>query len=79
MRLRINHVKSGSKTFRYAQIVEDIVENGIKKTKIIRHLGPVNDDSDIIAYKKLFLLENEKRKKKIINVADMHALPPLEF
>ena len=79
MRLRINRVKSGSKTFRYAQIVEDIVEKGIKKTKIIRHLGPVNDDSDIIAYKKLFLLENEKRKKKIINVADMHALPPLEF
>ncbi|MCL5439625.1 MAG: hypothetical protein M1595_01785 [Candidatus Thermoplasmatota archaeon] len=63
----------------YAQIVEDYREEGKKKTKIIKHLGPVNSEADLISYRKTFALE---KRRDHISRADLRGLnisPPKEY
>ncbi|MHB1492688.1 MAG: hypothetical protein ACYCR7_04795 [Thermoplasmataceae archaeon] len=53
-----NDVKRGKSVLKYAQIVEDYVEDEKKKTKIVKHIGRVHTEEDIDECRKLFALEN---------------------
>ena len=53
VRLRINKIKRGESILEYAQIVQDYVEGGKEKTKIVKHLGRVRSDTDLEKYRKM--------------------------
>ncbi|MHB1493735.1 MAG: hypothetical protein ACYCVP_08595, partial [Thermoplasmataceae archaeon] len=79
MRLRVNSVKRGKSVLKYAQIVEDYVEDGKKKTKIVKHLGRVNTEEDIVEYRKLFALENRKLHVEKADLRTLDIMPPKEY
>jgi hypothetical protein len=39
VRLRVNVVKRGKSVLKYPQIIQDYVEDGRKKTKIVKHFN----------------------------------------
>jgi len=79
MRLRVNSVKRGKSLLKYAQIVEDYVEDGKKKTRIVKHLGPVHTEKDIEEYRKLFALENRKLHVEKADLRTLDIMPPREY
>ena len=79
MRLRVNSVKRGKSVLKYAQIVEDYVEDGKKKTKIVKHLGRVNTEEDIVEYRKLFALENTRIHIEKADLRTLDIMPPKEY
>ena len=79
MRLRVNSVKRGKSVLKYAQIVEDYVEDGKKKTRIVKHLGRVHTEEDIEEYRKLFALENRKLHVERADLRTLDIMPPKEY
>ena len=79
MRLRINNVKRGKSVLKYAQIVEDYVEDGKKKTKIVKHLGRVRTEEDIDKSRKLFALENRRIHIEKADLRTLDIMPPKEY
>ncbi|MHB1440993.1 MAG: IS1634 family transposase [Cuniculiplasma sp.] len=79
MRLRINNVKRGKSVLQYAQIVEDYVEDGKKKTKIVKHLGRVRTGEDIDKYRKLFALENTRIHIEKADLRTLDIMSPKEY
>lgn len=79
MRLRVNVVKRGKSVLKYAQIIQDYVEDGKKKTKIVKHLGRVASEEDIERYRKIFALENSKIQIEKADLRSLDIMPPKEF
>jgi transposase len=64
---------------RYAQIAEKYREGGKQKTRVIMHLGPVNNEADMERYISIF---NQELQKTNITGTEMDKLifdPPLDF
>ena len=79
MRLRINKIKRGKSVLEYAQIVQDYVEEGKEKTKIVKHLGRVRSDADIGKYRKIFALENQKDHIARADLRNLDVMSPREY
>ena len=79
MRLRINKIKRGKSILEYAQIVQDYMEEGKEKTKIVKHLGRVRSDADIERYRKIFALENQKDHIARADLRNLDIKPPREY
>ncbi len=77
MYLRIITVTKAGISYKYAQIVEHIVENGKHKIKILKHLGPVTSSSDIDRFHKI--LADEKAASTIYDLNKFVLLEPKIF
>ena len=79
VRLRINKIKRGKSVLEYAQIVQDYVEEGKEKTKIVKHLGRVRSDTDIERYRKIFALEKQKDHVARADLRNLDIMSPREY
>ncbi|MHB1650165.1 MAG: hypothetical protein ACYCSA_05740 [Thermoplasmataceae archaeon] len=79
MFLRLAKRKHKHGVGRYAQIAEKYREGGKQKTRVIMHLGPVNNEADMERYISIF---NQELQKTNITGTEMDKLifdPPLDF
>jgi transposase len=79
VRLRINKIKRGKSVLEYAQIVQDYVEEGKEKTKIVKHLGRIRSDTDLERYRKMFALEKQKDHIARADLRNLDIKPPREY
>ncbi len=79
MFLRFVKRRSGSRIAEYAQIAEKNYVDGKQKTRVIKHLGPVNDPSDRERYKALFKQYMDREKAKDSDISMMKLGDPKEF
>ncbi len=77
MYLRIITLNRAGITYRYAQIVEHVVENGKHRIRVIKHLGPVTSASDLDKYNKM--LADEKAASTIYDLNRFVLLEPKIF
>ena len=79
MHLRVISVKRGDLKYNYAQIVERYRENGKAKNRVIKHLGPVTNDSDLERYRKMFAMEKQKESIEKADLRTLDIMPPKEY
>ena len=79
MRLIFHRVKRGASILTYAQIIEDFVEDGKKKTRILNHLGRVASPEDEERYRKIFSLEKQKAEIEKVDLRTLDVMPPLDY
>ena len=77
--LRFVKRRSGSRIAEYAQIAEKDYADGKQKTRVIKHLGPVNDSSDRERYKALFKQYMDRERAKESDISRMKLGDPKEF
>ncbi len=79
MFLRFVKRRSGFRIAEYAQIAQKDYADGKQKTKLIKHLGPVNDPSDRERYKALFKQYMDRERAKEFDISRMKMGDPKEF
>ncbi|MGC8630357.1 MAG: hypothetical protein ACP5T1_05165 [Thermoplasmata archaeon] len=77
MYLRIITLNKAGITYKYAQIVEHVVENGKHRIRVIKHLGPVTSASDLDRFNKM--LADEKAASTIYDLNKFVLLEPKIF
>ena len=75
VRLRIGKVVRGNSILRYAKIVDDIVEDGKRTTKLLMYLGRVRSESDVERYRKTLALEKRKMSVERADIRNLDILP----
>ena len=63
----------------YAQIAEKYREDGKQKTKVLKHMGPVNGDEDRRRYGEIFQSELRRERMKDTDMEKLEFDPPLDF
>ncbi len=61
MFLKITKKKVANKIYQSAKIAESYIENGKKRQRIIRNLGPIKSDKNLLEYQKIVDNFNKKR------------------
>ncbi len=79
MRLRIGKAVRGKSVLRYAEIVDDIVKDGKRTTRLVRYLGPVKSEEDVERYRKTLALEKRKMSVERADIRDLDILPHRNF
>ena len=79
VRLRIGKAVRKNSVLRYAEIVEDVVKDGKRTTRLLKYLGPVRTEGDVERYRKMLALEKRRMSVEKADIRDLDILPHRNF